>query len=200
MARGMLIAFKRGLVWSPTVLSGERPRDHPAPSRCTPQQGCFRARLLYAVSVFFFCSFRSTSRTVESMVVTASSDEHPTSRSPSVTSPTLHSSDESAKRSSVCIALLLLIRDLFVERGAVTRNASWRFWRKPGPSARSGVPPLQHSMTYFSASHRCRVAAANPTVENGLIVSGFLFLPETQTQWLNFTPWFHRCHLGGRFA
>ena len=68
---------------------------------------------------------------------------------------------------------MLLIRDLFVERGAVTRNVRWRFWRTLGPSARSGVQPRQHSMAYFLASHRCGVAVANPSVENGIIVSGF---------------------------
>ena len=69
------------------------------------------------------CSLSYSSWAVEGVVVTASSEGHPTSRSPSSTSPTLHSSKECAKRWSLCIALLLLIRDMCMKLGAVILTA-----------------------------------------------------------------------------
>ena len=93
------------------------PRGHPAPFRCSLQQGYSCARLhVHADEVL--CSLRYSSWVVEGMVVTGTFRMAPDPSCSYFTVANIHINSECAKRRSDCIALLLLIRDSCMKLGA----------------------------------------------------------------------------------
>ena len=104
----------------------------------------------------------------------ASSAELPTSRAPTSRSPKSISNNECAKRSSVCIALLLLIRDVCFKRGAVVLTGDFnksaeRELLPGGSDSQRRISPLQPSARRAFpgppwGSHHCGDPALNPMV------------------------------------
>ena len=72
------------------------------------------------------CSLRYSSWAVEGMVVTGKFRSAPNPSCSNFTVANVHINNECAKRRSVCIALLLLIRDLCMKLGALILTGDFK--------------------------------------------------------------------------
>ena len=89
----------------------------PAPLRCCPQQEHLRARV-------YVHAERYSSWAVECMVVSGKFRRAPDKSCSYFTVANVHINTECAKRRSVCIALLLFVRDMCLKLGVVLTGDS----------------------------------------------------------------------------
>ena len=137
------------------------------------------------------CSLRYSSRAVEGMGVTGKFRRAPDPSCSCFTVANVHINNKCAKRRSVCIALLLLIRDLCVKLGAVILTGDL-FKGAERESATNGQMD-QRRISPVEAAFNCGnvpwptsgvtplwALAESPTAA----CCGFVVLPESQKQWL----------------
>ena len=153
MGRGMLYAHKRVQASSPTVHWRRSSRDHPAPLRCSPQQGYLCARLHVHTPIQVPCSLRYCSWAVQGMVVTGKFRRAPDPSCPNLTVASVHINNECAKRRSVCIPFLLLIRDLCMKLGVVILTGDFdkgaeRELASSAPTDQRRISPLDAAFSH----------------------------------------------------
>ena len=130
------------------------------------------------------CSLRCSAWAVEGMVVTGKFRRTPDQSCSYFTVANVHMNNESAKWRSVCIALLLLIRDLCIKLGAVIPTGDFnkavnvRSLRWKPPSA----TPTFHGLLLVSLG--CGVPGGELHGHEWPDCCGFMVLPESQSQWL----------------
>ena len=129
------------------------------------------------------CAHAYASSAVEGVVVTGNFRRDPDKSCSCFTVANIHINSECAKRRSVCVALLLLIRDVCLKLGAVVLTGDFNNGAECELSPRCSESqrrnsPLEAAFSSACAlwptlgSHRSGVLAMNPIVTRGLSVAG----------------------------
>ena len=149
------------------------------------------------------CQLRYSSWAVEGMVVTGKFRRAPDPSSACFMVANIHINNERAKRRSVCIALLLLIRDLCMKLGAVILTGDFnkgaeRELASSAPTDQRRISPLEAAFSRANVpwptsgvTPLCGAPAESPTAACGPDVAVFVMLPESQNQMVDHAPWVH---------
>ena len=168
MARGMGFAHKRGLASSPKVY-------------VITQHHCVSCTLRYSTWAF------------EGMVVSGKFRRAPDQPCSYLTVANVHIDNECAKRRSVCIALLLFLRDLCMKLGAVTITGDFKMAverETPSGDGERRTSPLEAAFSHANIPWptfgvtRLWGPVGKPNGGKWSDCCGFLVLPGSQTQWL----------------
>ena len=157
------------------------------------------------------CSLRYSSWAVEGMGVTDNFRRAPDQSCSYFTVANVHINNECAKRRSVCIALLLLMRDMCMKPGAVILTGDYIKGAEcelasSGSTDQRRISPLEAASSHANIPWPTfevtplRGPSGEPSGGKWPECCGLVVLPESQNQWLIMRHGSYQCRPGGHWV